>query len=152
MRTTLVMVVSAGTILVSGCNRPPPYKPVADVKQVMRSVTDPAADVVWGSVGTIVTAQGTEERFPKTDEEWDAVLNGALAMTESGNLLMMGIRAKDTGDWMKLSQALIDVGVRTIKAAEAKDKDAIFLLGGEIYDVCTACHQTYAVDLAERTK
>jgi hypothetical protein len=118
---------------------------VADTKQLMTAVVDPAADVIWGSVGTIVSQHGTEERAPKTDEEWAAVLNSAFVITESGNLMMMGSRAKDNGEWMRQSQALIDVGIRTIKAAEARDKDAIFRLGGDIYEVCASCHQTYAV-------
>jgi hypothetical protein len=78
----------------------------------MTAVVDPAADVIWGSVGTIVSEQGIEERAPKTDEEWAAVLNSAFVITESGNLMMMGGRAKDTGEWMRQSQALIDVGAR----------------------------------------
>lgn len=125
---------------------PPPFKPVADVKQLMNSVVDPAADVIWGSVGIVESASGTEERAPTTDEEWTAVLNSAYVLTESGNLMMMGSRAKDTGDWLRQSQALIDVGIRTVKAAEARDKDAIFTLGGDIYEVCANCHQTYAVE------
>jgi hypothetical protein len=136
------------SLLACGCRQespPPPFRPVADVKQLMNSVIDPAADVIWGSVGTIVSAQGTEERAPKTDAEWAAVVNSAYVIAESGNLMMMGSRVRDTGEWMKQSQALIDAGIRAVKAAEAKDKDAIFTVGGDIYEVCASCHQTYAV-------
>jgi hypothetical protein len=137
-------------ILLCACREspppPPPFRPVADVKQLMTAVIDPAADVVWGSVGTIVSEKGTEERAPRTDEEWAAVLNSAYVITESGNLMMMGTRAKDTGEWIRQSQALIDVGSRTIKAAEARDKDAIFTLGGDIYEVCANCHKAYLVE------
>lgn len=144
----------AGAIVIAmvlgGCREtprpPPPFKPVADVKQLMTSVVDPAADVIWGSVGTVVSEKGTEEHSPKTDEEWAAVLNSAYVITESGNLMMMGSRAKDAGEWMRQCQALIDVGIQTVKAAEAKDKDAIFKLGGDIYEVCAKCHQTYTVE------
>jgi hypothetical protein len=141
--------VVAVALFLSACREAaPPFRPVADVKQLMNSVVDPAADVVWESVGTIVSAQGTEELAPKTDEEWAAVLNSAYVIAESGNLMMMGNRVRDTGEWMRQSQALIDVGIRTVKAAQAKDKDAIFTLGGEIYDVCANCHKTYAVEAA----
>lgn len=111
----------------------------------MNAMIDPAADVIWGAVGTIVSAEGTEERAPKTDEEWAAVLNSALVVSESGNLLMMSPRAKDAGEWMKQSQALIDVGLLAVKAAQARDKDAVFTVGGDIYNVCASCHQTYMV-------
>jgi hypothetical protein len=143
-----VLPAVATVILVCACRQSPPappFRPVADMKQLMNAVVDPAADVIWGSVGTIVSAEGTVERSPQTDEEWTAVLNSAFVITESGNLMMMGSRAKDSGEWMRHSQALIDVGIRTVKAAEARDKDAIFTLGGDIYEVCANCHQTYAV-------
>jgi hypothetical protein len=141
-------------LLLVGCSAPPsppPFRPVEDNKLLMNAVLDPAADVIWGSVGTIITAESTVERAPATDEEWAAVRNSAVVVTESGNLLMMGNRAKDHDEWMRLSQALIDVGTRTIKAAEARDKQAIFDLGGDIYAVCTNCHSKYALDLGRVT-
>jgi len=151
MMRRLLLLAPVCSVLLIGCGDPqppspplPPFRPVADVQQLMISVVDPAADVVWGSVGTIITEQGTEERFPKTDEEWDAVRNGAFVLAESGNLLMMGSRAQDTDEWMRLSQGLIDIGILTVQAAEARDKDAVFSLGGDIYTVCSNCHEKYA--------
>jgi hypothetical protein len=156
MRATLPFVVAAAMLLVactsSAPAAPPPFKPVADMKQLMNAVVDPAADVVWNSVGTTISAAGTEERFPKTDEEWTLVLNGAITLTESGNLMMIGSRAKDTGDWMKMSQDLVDVGIRTIKAAQAKNKDAIFDVGGDIYTACANCHRKYAEEAESAPK
>jgi hypothetical protein len=142
------LLVALGAIVVCACRQqpaPPPFKPVADVKQLMTAVIDPAADVVWGAVGTIVSAEGTIERAPQSDEEWTAVLNSAWVIAESGNLMMIGSRAKDSEEWMRQSQALIDVGIRMVRAAEARDKDAIFTIGGDIYEVCANCHRTYAV-------
>lgn len=154
MRTRLALA-AAGAILLSGCRaspKPSPYRPVADVKQLMEAVVDPAADVIWGSVGTIESKEGTVETAPKTDAEWAVVRNAAYVITESGNLLMMGSRAKDADEWMKLSQALIDVGIRAIKAADAKDKDAVFEVGGDIYTACSNCHQRYLVAILEADK
>ncbi len=81
----------------------------------------------------------------QTTEEWDAVRNAAYVVAESGNLLMMSSRAKDGGDWMTMSQALIDVGQRAIRAAESHDKTAVFDVGAEVYDACTNCHAKYAL-------
>jgi hypothetical protein len=127
----------------------PPFKPVADVQQLMATVTDPATDVIWGSVGTIITADGTEERAPKTDEDWAAIRNAAMIVTESGNLLMMPGRAKDSEEWMRLSTALVDVGSRAVKVVDAKDKDALFNVGGDIYVVCVNCHTKYIDEINE---
>jgi predicted solute-binding protein len=46
---------------------------------------------------------------------------------------------------MILSQALVDVGDRAIKAAEAKNTKAVFDVGAEVYDACVACHAKYAL-------
>ena len=149
MRKALSLLV----LTLLGCRAapepPPPYKPVADVKLLMQAVVDPAADVVWGAVGTIDSKDGIQEIFPKDDAEWAVVRNNAVVLTESGNLLMMGTRPKDDGDWMRYCQDLIDVGARAVKAAEAKDKDAVFEVGGEIYAVCSACHEKYQVKVVE---
>ena len=55
----------------------------------MNGIVRPAARVVFASVGTIISADGVEEREPRTDEEWAAVGNSAAALVESANLLMM---------------------------------------------------------------
>ncbi len=75
---------------------------------------------------------------------WTHVRNSAVALAESGNLLMMSPRAMDDEEWMRLCQALIDTSVDAIKAAEAKSVDDIFSVGGEIYAVCTNCHSKYS--------
>ena len=145
MRTTL-WLVAAGAALLSGCTSgppPPPFKPIADVKQLMQGPIDPSADAIWDATGWIDTAAGTEERRPKNQAEWDAVRNSAITLTEAGNLLMMAPRAKDGGEWMKRSQELIDTGFAAWKAAEAKNVDALFTVGGDIYEACSHCHQEY---------
>ena len=89
----------AGVCLVAlGCARelevsPPPYKPVATVRELMESVVAHAAETYWGSVQVIVDETGVHERVPQTDEEWEAVWAAGLSIAESGNLLMMAPRA-----------------------------------------------------------
>jgi hypothetical protein len=146
MRKPSLLRAAAALLIVCGCRaapEPAPFKPVADVKQVMMSITDPAADVVWGAVATIEDKQGVVEIAPKNDEEWAAVRNAAYAIAESGNLLMMEGRARDKAEWMRLSRQLVEIGMQAVKAAEAKDKDKVFEVGGEIYGVCSSCHEKY---------
>lgn len=122
---------------------PPPYRPVGDVQQTMALVLEPAVDVIWDSAGSIVTAEGEQSLAPTSDEEWLAVKHSAAVVAESGNLLMMPGRARDREDWTDLSLALVRAGERAMVAAEAQDADALFEVGGEIYNVCVACHQLY---------
>jgi hypothetical protein len=136
----------ACSCVLAACGRgpePPPFKPVADTKLLMQSVIDPTADEIWDSVRTIITKDGTEEIRPRTAAQWEAVRNHAVALAESGNLLMMVPRAKDGGEWMQRSRALVDTSERAIRAAQARNADELFTAGGDIYESCSNCHQKY---------
>jgi hypothetical protein len=133
-------------VLSFGCSSappPPPFKPLPDTLLLMEAVVEPPADRVWDAVGWIVTAEGEQLVQPKTDEEWMAVRYEALALSQSGNLLMMPPHAKDE-EWIRLSQALVDVAAEAARAAETKNLEEFFRIGGDIYAVCTNCHAKYA--------
>lgn len=147
-------IVAAALFVSSACSggaQPTPFKPIVDTKLLMESVIDPNADIIWASVGTIITAEGEENIRPKTEEEWMAVRNAAVVVAESGNLLMMVPRAKDE-EWMRISQAMIDTGAKAIQAADAKNADQIFEVGGDIYVVCANCHSKYVVATTQADK
>ncbi len=121
-----------------------PFSEVGDVKQLMLSVIEPAAEVYWDAVGTIVDLEGVHDFAPETPEEWEAVRSAAFVIAESGNLLMIGSRAQDQEAWIAMSQAMIDAGRRAIAAAEAQDPAAVFDVGAEVYYTCSGCHTVYA--------
>jgi len=143
MLTRIFIAIAAGVLVTACGDPPPPYKPVADVKQLMKGIVDPSADVVWESVATIYTKDGVEDHRPRNDEEWDNVRNHALMLTEAGNLLMMPTRAKDGDQWMKMAQELIDTSAVALRAAEAKNVDGLYDVGGKIDEVCEKCHKKY---------
>src|SRR5215470_1992379 len=62
------------------------------IKEIMESIIDPSADVLWGAVGTIMDKEGVQELIPKTPEEWLDVRRAAVRIIEGGNLLMMPSR------------------------------------------------------------
>src|SRR5262245_8240515 len=74
--------------------------PVATVKQIMAGIVMPAANVVFDSVSTIVDAKGVTENQPRSDEEWARVGAYAAALIESANMLLVGNRPVDQGDWV----------------------------------------------------
>lgn len=113
----------------------------------MASIMEPAAEVYWDAVGVIVDEKGEQHLEPRTAEEWDAVRNAAYVVAESGNLLMMPGRARDGGEWMAASQRMIEAAQKAIRAAESRDKDAVFDVGAELYDACTNCHMQYSPDI-----
>lgn len=119
---------------------------VADVKQLMTAILEPAAEVYWDASGTIIDERGTHELAPTTDEEWAGVWRAALVIAESGNLLMLEGRARDRDAWMTLSRALVTVGKQAVAAAIARDPAAVLEVGGQVYEACTACHAAYALE------
>jgi hypothetical protein len=121
----------------------PPFQTTANMMDLMENVIDPAADGIWEAVGTVITMEGTFEKFPATDDEWAGVRGSAIQLAESGNLLMLPSRSGGSADWNNHAKALIDQSNRALKAIEAKDKDALFTIGGDIYDACTACHNQF---------
>ena len=132
--------------LFAGCAPPEedtPFREIAGTRLLMISIVDPAADVIWDAVRTEMTLEGTTDFAPENDEEWAVVRNNAVALAESGNLLMIGSRAQDDDDWMAWSRDLIAAGEMAMRAAEAQDAERVFDVGAEIYRACAGCHAKY---------
>jgi hypothetical protein len=144
----LVLVLLASCSSTPPAPAMPPFQPIANMKDLMLNVIDPAADGIWESVGTIITAEGSFEKAPSTDDEWAVVRMNAIQLAEAGNLLMLPTRSGGSEEWIAQSRAMIEASTRAIKMIEAKDKDALFTVGGDIYDVCTNCHQQFAQQLS----
>lgn len=144
----LVALLVTGLVGCSDAPKPQavPFEPVLDLHDLMNSVLDPATDVIWGAAGAVITAEGEQNLAPVDEAGWQAVFNAAAVVTETGNLLMLPGRAEDNGDWMEYSSALIATGKEAMVAAEAKDAQAVFDVGGKLYLVCVACHQSYSMD------
>jgi hypothetical protein len=117
--------------------------PVATIKQIMIGITNPAAFVIYEAVGTKSSAAGIEEIAPQNDEEWAKVGSAGAAVVESGNLMLIGNRAIDKGDWVKMTRDMMEQGKAAMKAAEAKDKEKIVEAGGELNTTCDNCHARY---------
>jgi hypothetical protein len=147
---------------------PPGYVPTATVKDLMQSVIDPNADVVWLAVTTVQSAKGTVETKPRTDEEWMKVRHGAIALTEASNLLMIpgrhvarpGERSetpgvelepaemevlinKDLAAWRRRAHGLHEAGLAALQAIDARDADTLFEVGEQIERACEGCHSQY---------
>jgi hypothetical protein len=146
----------------------PEYAPSATIKDLMQSVIDPSADVVWEAVAIIETAEGTEDRAPETDEEWAAVRRGAIQLLESANLLLVPGRLvarpgekseapgvelepeemevlinEDRASWNSRAAALRAAGLEALAAIDAQDSETLFAVGATIEDSCEGCHTQY---------
>jgi hypothetical protein len=121
----------------------PPFDTTVTMTDLMANVVDPAADVVWESVGTIYTTEGKFEKAPQTDEEWLDVKSGAITLVEIGNLLMLPSRSGGNEEWIKHAGALIAQSKIAIKATDARNTEALFNAGADIYEACVNCHKQF---------
>ena len=111
--------------------------------QMMTSYLEPAADKIWGSAGLIITEDGEVDLRPTTEEGWLNVINAATVVAEGGNLLLINGYSANEADWEAYSKGLTLAALKARQAAESQDADALFDAGGEIYNVCRACHNRY---------
>lgn len=155
-----------------------PYLATVSIEEIMRYMIDPAADSIWGSVVTIVTADGVEEIAPETPEDWEALRGHAVTLVESTNLLFMEDRpvaaegsvsdlpgvdlepeqieellAANRPAWTALSVGLRDSGLEVLKAIDAHDLDALLVAGDGLDLACENCHiQFWYPDLSGQTR
>lgn len=109
----------------------------------MGDIIDPAAKIFWQSSGYIDSAEGTQNLRPTTEEAWLAADNAMTTVAEAGNLLMLPGRARDNAEWMRLAQDLTKAALEARAATLARDDKRMFDTGGNLYQVCTACHEKY---------
>ena len=106
---------------------------VGTSREIMEVLTIPLSDAVF--------AAGSKP--PASDAEWEKVQQQALALAESANLLLMPPRLITTGSWVKWSVAQRDASVVALKAARAKNGDALSTAADALYETCAGCHKTY---------
>jgi hypothetical protein len=128
--------------LVGGCGGPP--TPEKTVQQLMAEDVQPTAQVYWDAVQFISDETGNHDIFPKTDAEWKRTRDAATRIVELAELMQTPGYAEGRGkDWVQISQSLAEVGKLAEQAADSKDPDKVFEVGGTLYSVCSGCHQVY---------
>jgi hypothetical protein len=147
-----------------------PFRPTASIQDLMLAQIDSNADVLWESVAVISSEKGTEERQPRTDEEWQTVRNHAVALMEGANLLMIPgrkvahegkvLQDSDVEGILKAEEiqklidsdhiafasralALHDAAEAALKAIDAKNVAQLSEVGGVIDEACEQCHTKY---------
>ena len=180
MRERSLMIVVCGALVAASCQAKPPdpapapavappsYTTTATVKDIMLHIVDPAGDMVWNSVQSVIDKGGLHETMPKTDEEWFNVRTGVIQLMEGSNLLMIpgrhvarpgeksetpGVELepsemeelinKDRAAWYSRAKTLHDVAASVLPIIEAKDAQKLFDVGEDIDHACENCHRQY---------
>jgi hypothetical protein len=125
---------------------PAEYRTAISMKDLMAQVIDNAADGVWLNQGWIIFATHTDELFPTTDEGWMRTSNAAVTLAEASNLLLLPGRPMDDNRvWVDSAHMLYDAAMRAHAAADARDKEAFFKAGSDVYEACLKCHNRYII-------
>jgi cytochrome c556 len=143
----------------------------ASVQQTMDLLIDPAADSLWESVGTEVTAHGTREKQPRTAVQWQKVEGHAQALVSGAKRLQtpglpvganghskladadtpgtrtaVQIRADIDANPAKFRAAAIrleEAANHALAASRAHNAAGVLAAGAELDAACEACHAAY---------
>jgi hypothetical protein len=161
--------------LVAACGRQPTAPTSASsssgstepsVQSLMQQRIEPAAEALWNSVSTTVTAEGTEEKHPVTAEEWAAVRAHAVALIEASKALEQerallspgqqmadeGVEgvlpaaqveakiAANRGQFNQFARLLQQVSEQMLTAIDAKNVQGMIDAGESIDSACESCH------------
>jgi hypothetical protein len=179
-RVISVGAVAVTVVVLSACSSPKAtpapaaapqlwgdLKPVVSVKELMRDMLDPASDFVFDSIATVQTRQGTVEKLPKTDADWDRIRIGAVTLAEGAYLLKIPrpfappgdennssgpdpeelspaqIKAKLEKDpvlWNAKIEALRNVGLEVLDIVKRKDANELWDASENLDNACEGCH------------
>ena len=132
----------------------------ANLNQLMRGVLYPAANVVFfpqfenpAAVKPVPGQDPSMATDPLTSSfgGWQAIENGALALVESANLLLVPGRVCSNGvpapitdpAWATFVQEVRDAGMKAYKAAQDKDQDKMIELSETVNGACAHCHRKW---------
>jgi len=138
MRPLLLLMLAGAAIAQAPSFTPKPY---GNLKQVMRSVALPNSDIIFA----------IQQKPPKTDMEWQAVVNAAIAIEEMQNLIMIPGRIRSNGqpapvqnaDYAKFAAALAPAGTACLKASLQKNQEAVGNCTDGLSQACDNCHKVY---------
>lgn len=138
-----IFAATTAVLVLAGCNQGP-AAPEKTVQQLMAQDVQPTAEIFWNSVQFISDETGDHDIKPETDADWAKTRAAATRLGELGALLKTPGYTEGRGeDWNTFANSLIEVSKLAEQAADAKDPDKVFEVGGTMYNVCSACHQVY---------
>ena len=145
-------------------------KAVVSVKELMRDMLDPIADNIFDAVSIIDDKNGTVEKVPKTEEDWERIRIGATTLAEGAYLLKVPrpfappgdlnnstgpdavelspdqITAKikaDPVEWNARIEALRNVGLEVLDIVRRKDVKELWDASDNLEQACENCHRSY---------
>jgi hypothetical protein len=113
--------------------------PVTTMSEFMLKVIYPYSDAIFY----------VEIEPPKNEVDWGALESKALALAESGNVLLprgkafLSVKNLTEEQWTQDAQLLINAATKAFRGAKARDLKAIADLNAEMYEACQSCHEHF---------
>ena len=171
-------------VLTAACSSPKPappaaahpqelwgdLKPIVSVKELMRDMLDPVADNIFDSVSVVITHEGTVEKTPKTEADWEKIRIGGVTLAEGVYLLKIPrpfappdepvspgvatgeeltpaqMKAKLEADpvlWNAKIEALRNVGLEVMDIVKRRDVNELWEASDNLDQACESCHVAY---------
>jgi hypothetical protein len=122
-----------------------PFQAYVDIKTFMEHVLSPAARIIWKVNGLVIDEKGEHDLSPKSDDDWEQVVSGAVTLAEATNALMIPERVRDQ-DWNRYVKKLADAANKAYRAAEAHDLKSVSQVSDQLDEICAACHRHYGLE------
>ncbi len=136
------------------------FPATGNLNQVMRGVLFPSSNVLFDvqtqdpgarQAGAKPEAGTTTARYGDVYEPWQVVDAAAIAIAESGPMLMTPGRRCENGkpvpveraDWQRYVQGLVEVGRAAYKASQSRNVEAVSAVTNDVSDACANCHRVY---------
>ncbi len=137
-------------------------RPLGNLAQMMRGILFPSSNLIFNVQNNDpgeqkVGWQPGATAFSWADwgagiyPGWDLVDYAAVAIAESGPMLLMPGRRCENGKpvpvddarWIKFSEELIEAGRAAYKASQSRDREAVSESTNQLADSCLNCHEAF---------
>src|SRR5262245_44851319 len=149
-------LIGLGACLAAGCSAPAEKPPVPAATAASSAPTVQSPVSINAEMVRIIDHAGhelwnaeKEGMAPKTEAAWQNIVEHATQIAAAGVL----IRLEGTGpndrtfvqqpDWQKYAGAVSNAGLAALKAAEAKNQQALVAANGQLVEACEGCHKRF---------
>lgn len=153
---TTGLILALASVFLAGCREPANQRspgpssagpaPMAvkspvSINAEMVRIVDHAGHQLWNAE--------REGMSPKTDADWENVVEHATQIAAAGALIRLegsGVNDRtfvEQPDWQKFAAAVSDAGMAALKAAEVKNQDALVAANGRLVEACEGCHKRF---------